>query len=77
MDYINFRNKLKEKGIKLYDPQYRFSYNNILNLYELTEKDNNYISPFNIIQNGGNDEIIDLLNYINKNDYNNAKKILR
>ena len=77
MDYINFRNKLKEKGIKLYDPQYRYTYNNILNLYELTEKDNKYISPFNIIQNGGNDEIIDLLNYINKNDYNNAKKILR
>ena len=77
MDYKQFRNTLKEKGINLFDPEYRVSYNNILNLYEITEKDNQYECPFTIIQSGGNDDIINLLNYINKNDYYNAKNILK
>jgi hypothetical protein len=77
MDYKKFRNTLKEKGINLFDPEYRVSYNNILNLYEITEKDNQYKCPFTIIQSGGNDDIINLLNYINKNDYYNAKNILK
>ena len=64
MKYCEFVNILKNKGIDLFDYEYRISYNNINNFNNIYNFNNNEQ------KGGGKDKVKQMFEYKDKNDLN-------
>ena len=82
MKYINFVNQLENNNIKLFDAQYKVVYqrlhdvDKIMNSKQYGGSSKAYIvSSFVIINNSRRKNLLRMVNYLLKKDYNSACKL--